>query len=240
MKETYHQWYSSNINHEMRMLVFGNGGIPILLFPSSMGSYYEAKDRKLIASISWFIENNVVKVYCPDSYDSQSWYNKSCSPSEKAWNNSCYDKLLLEEIIPEMQTATGRSRIVTAGCSFGGYHALNFAFRHPSIVSDICSMSGVFDIRSRTQGYSDDTIYFNNPVEFIPNAQDPHLWKMGIILGTGEFDICRPQNEQMSNILLNKNIRHWLDIQPGGVHDWPLWRSQLPQYISVLANASVH
>lgn len=234
MKETYHQWYSSNINNEMRMLVFGDAGIPLLLFPSSMGKYYEAKDRKLIDAIAWFINNGIVKVYCPDSFDSHSWYNKSCSPAEMAWNNSCFDKLLIEEIIPAMQAETGHYRIITAGCSFGGYHALNFAFRHPAMVSYIFSMSGVFDIRSRTNGYSDDTIYYNNPVEYIPNAQDPALWNMGIILGTGEWDICRPQNELMSNILLNKNIKHWLDIKPEGKHDWPLWLDQLPHYLSLL------
>ena len=47
MKEELKQWHSPNLNMEMKTLVFGHGGYPILLFPTSMGSYFENKDFKL-------------------------------------------------------------------------------------------------------------------------------------------------------------------------------------------------
>lgn len=234
MQEEFHRWYSPNLEREMEMLVFGTAGIPVLLFPTSMGKYYEAKDRHLIQAASWFIEQGKMKIYCPDSYDSFSWYNKQAHPGERAWNHHRYDTMLKEEIVPRMQHETGHHRIIAAGCSFGGYHALNFGFRHPYIVSYIFSMSGVFNIKGRLDGYFDDHVYFNNPVDFVPDANHPDIWRLGIVLGTGENDICRPYNEEMSNILLKKRVNHWLDIRPEAVHDWPLWLNMFPHYLSLV------
>ena len=50
MKEEYFKWYSPNLNREVEMLVFGHAGYPVILFPTSMGSYQENKDQKLIES----------------------------------------------------------------------------------------------------------------------------------------------------------------------------------------------
>ena len=43
------------------------------------------------------------------------------------------------------------------GCSFGGYHAINFALRHPDLVTYAVSMSAAFDIPQRfLDGHYDD------------------------------------------------------------------------------------
>jgi esterase/lipase superfamily enzyme len=38
-------------------------------------------------------------------------------------------------------------KVVMAGCSFGGYHAANFAFRHPGYVSHLFPWAKTFDIK---------------------------------------------------------------------------------------------
>jgi esterase/lipase superfamily enzyme len=53
-------------------------------------------------------------------------------------------------------------------------------------------------------------------------------------LGTSDRDICRPYNEQLSEILNKKGISHWLDIRPNADHDWPIWREMFPDYLSKL------
>lgn len=216
------------------MLVFGDGGFPLILFPTSMGRYYESKDRGLIDAISWFIDNKRVKVYCPDGIDILSWYNKQASPAERAHNHNRYDAVILNEVIPRAVRETGYERVAVAGCSFGGYHAANFAFRHPEKVSYLFSMSGLFDIRMRTDGYYDDNVYYNNPMDYMPENAHPALWRMGIVLGSAERDVSRHQNEQFSGILHDKQIQHWLDVRPNSVHDWPVWREMLPHYLSLL------
>lgn len=232
--ENYYKWHSPHAGRDFEMLVFGDRGYPLLLFPTSMGRYYESKDRGLIDAIAWFVEQGHVKVYCPDGMDIDSWYNRQIPPAERALNHLLYDAVIFNEVLPRMAEETGFERVAVAGCSFGGYHAANFAFRHPEKVSYLFSMSGLFDIRSRTEGHYDDNVYFNNPMDFMPDNPHPDLWRMGIVLGVAERDVCLGQNEQFSGILNDKQIRHWLDVRPDTVHDWPVWKQMLPHYLSLI------
>ncbi|MEZ7500271.1 hypothetical protein QO200_16165 [Flavobacterium sp. Arc3] len=59
MKEEYFKWYSPNLNKEIEMLVFGHSGYPVILFPTSMGSYHENKDMGLIESAKWYMEARI-------------------------------------------------------------------------------------------------------------------------------------------------------------------------------------
>jgi esterase/lipase superfamily enzyme len=234
IKEEHYKWHSPSLDRDMQMLVFGHGGQPVILFPTSKGAYYQNKDQGMIEAAHWFLENGRVKIYCPDSIDAESWYNKSISPLERAYNQDRYDRMIATELVPWAQHETGFERMAFAGCSFGGYHAVNTAFRHPHLASYCFSMSGAFDIKQFTDGFYNDTIYFNNPVDYIPGDNNPNLWKMGIILGTSEHDICKADNERMDMILQQKNIRHWLDLRPDATHDWPVWREMFPHYLSLI------
>lgn len=234
MKEEYKKWHSNNLSADFELLAFGHSGFPVLLFPTSMGRYFEAKDFKMIESIQWFIDEGKVKVYCVDSIDGLSWYNKGIHPAERVKNHILYDKVLLEEVSAMARHETGYHKIITTGCSFGGYHAANFAFRHPWLVSHMFSMSGIFDIKGQLDGFYNDDVYFNNPADFLPNDNNPELRNMKIILGTADRDICKPDNERLAELLTNKGVNHWLDVRENADHDWPIWRKMLPEYLSQL------
>ena len=49
--------------------------------------------------------------------------------------------------------------------------ALEAAQAEPELVGRVIGMSGVYDIRKWTNGYHDDNIYFNNPVEYLPKGK---------------------------------------------------------------------
>ena len=232
--EQFYQWYSPNLSCEIGTLVFGTRGYPVMLFPTSLGRYYENKDFKLIDSVAWFLDEGLVKIYCPDGIDAVSWYNKSIHPADRVKNHIWYDLFLLRELVPLMQQETGVHRIATAGCSFGGYHATNFAFRHPEVVKYVINMGAAFDIKNQLDGYYDDNVYFNNPPDFLPDAQNPLFNDMFVFLGTGTHDMCWEANEKMAAILKKKGISHWLDVRPGRPHDWPAWREMFPHYLSLL------
>lgn len=234
MKEEHRKWHSPHLNQEIDMMVFGHAGMPLILFPTSKGRYYQNKDEGMLEAAHWFIDEGKVKIYCPDSIDHLSWYNQSIPPSARAYNQTCYDRMVLSEIALPAQRETGVDRIGTAGCSFGGYHAVNFAFRHPETVSYVFSMSGIFDISRFAPHGSDDNVYFNNPMDYVKGDNDPNLWKMGIVLGCGDQDPSLEDNRYMSRLLGEKHISHWLDVRPHSVHDWPLWRDMFPQYLSLL------
>lgn len=232
MKETYHKWYSSNLGKDIEMLVYGHSGYPVILFPTTMGRYYESKDFGLTESIRWFAEQGKIQLYCIDSIDKESWYNKSVHPSQRVQNHTWYDKMLKEELVEGIRWNTPSGKVAVAGCSFGGFQAANFAFRHPYLVSHLISMSGAFDIRSFMDGHYDDNVYFNNPVDYLPSAEHSDLWNINIVLGTSEWDICRASNKKLSEILNQKNINHWYDERGWQEHDWPLWKEMFPHYLS--------
>ena len=94
MKEEYFKWHSPHIGMDFEMLTYGHAGYPVIVFPTTMGRYYESKDFKLIESVRWFVENGLVRLYCPDSIDRHSWYNKEVHPSVKVLNHIQYDKLI--------------------------------------------------------------------------------------------------------------------------------------------------
>jgi esterase/lipase superfamily enzyme len=52
MNERYLRWYSPWLSREFEMLAFGNGGgLPLIIFPTSFGSYYQNKDFGLVGSV---------------------------------------------------------------------------------------------------------------------------------------------------------------------------------------------
>ncbi len=232
--EHYHKWYSPRLGREIEVLAFGTRGYPVILFPTSMGHYYENKDFKLIDSVNWFLDEGLVKIYCVDGIDEVSWYNKNIHPADRARNHDWYDQMLYHELVPLAQRETGVGRVATAGCSFGGYHATNFAFKHPDVVKYVFNMGAAFDIRDQVDGHYDDHVYFNNPMDFIPNAQSDFFWDMFVVLGTGTRDMCWNANERMAEILRNKGINHWLDVRPDAEHDWPVWKQMFPHYLSLI------
>lgn len=216
------------------MLVFGHAGYPVILFPTSKGRYHETKDFNLINAAKWFIDEGLVKIYCPDSVDGLSFYNKDIHPAGRIRNHDWYDRFIEQEVVDSIRGDTHFDKVCISGASFGGYHAANFAFRHPGKVSHLFAMSANYDIKSFMDGYYDDTVFFNNPVDFVPDNTHSELWNMNIVLGAGEHDMCKDPTCRMSHILNEKGIKHWLDIRPGANHDWPVWRDMFPHYLSLL------
>jgi esterase/lipase superfamily enzyme len=234
MNERYIKWYTPWLNREFEMLVFGNGGgLPLILFPTSFGSYYQNKDFGLTGSVSGYVDAGKLTVYCPDAIDLESFYNKSIHPADRTRTHNAYENVIVRDVFDLARRECDCHRVGVCGASLGAYHAANIAFRHPDAVSHLISLSGSFDISSFFDGYHDDNIYFNSPYEYLPNTTDP--WKynhMGIVIGTGEWDNTRHESYRLSEILNSKGIKHWLDDGKWRGHEWSYWRDMLPYYLS--------
>ncbi|WP_296698675.1 alpha/beta fold hydrolase [Algoriphagus sp.] len=232
MKEEYFKWHSNYLQRDVEMLVFGHAGYPVVVFPTSKGSFHENRDMGLIASAQWYIEQGLVQIYCPESNDKNSFYNKNVHPHQRIQQHVAYDKMICHEIVERIRLNTRVGKVVMAGCSFGGYHAANFAFRHPGYVSHMFSMSGAFNIRDFMDGYIHDDIYYNNPLEFLGALNDRELWNMDIVLGTSNWDICYDANLKLHEALKEKGLNHWLDVRQNRQHDWEVWKEMFPHYLS--------
>lgn len=213
----------------MELLWFGHAGMPVIVFPTSMGTFFEYEDRGMIASVADRVDAGKLQFVCIDSVDRESWYNKRVHPRWRVHRHNTYEQYILQEVMPLVRQKFPFPELGVTGCSFGGYHCLNFAMRHPGMVTTCVTMSGAFDIKSFLHGYYDQDVYFHNPVDYIPNTQDnwylDHYRRMKIVLATSDWDICLGDNQNMHNILDSKGIPHWFDVWGGNSkHDWPLWQ----------------
>jgi esterase/lipase superfamily enzyme len=234
MIESHTRLFSTNLGIELEMETYGHWGYPVLAFPTSLGRYSQNKDFKLVASAAAFIDSGKIKLYCIDSIDTLSFYNESMHPSQRIHNYVLYDKFLNEELVPKIMEECNSQHIAVAGCSFGGYHAANFAFKHPEKTKYLISMGGAFDIKPRLNGFYNDEVFFNNPPDFLTDASDENLWNMKIVLGTSDLDFCKEANISLAHILQQKNIPYWLDIRNGLTHDWPAWCKMFPDYLAMM------
>ncbi len=237
MQEFYHKFYSQFIEREFELLVFGHSGEPLIIFPTSGGKYYDCKDNGLIDSISPLIDEGKIKVYCPDGFDHESLLNKNLSPNERINNYLKYEGAILYEIINFAKYETEVERVKLAGCGLGGFHAANIAFKHQQLVDGLFLFSGKFDIKNYLDGYYNDDVYFNNPVDYIANCTDP--WKYNhikIFMGAGERDFALDDNKRFSWLLNAKGIPHKLEIWENADHHWYWWKQMFPKYLRKFFN----
>ena len=235
MQRDLQRWFSPALQREMELLVFGDAGARVLAFPTSQGRYYQWDDFGLVGALADQIERGLVQLFCVDSVDAESWYNKQIPPAARAARHTQYDHYLLDEVLPFSARRNGTPFVIATGPSFGAYHAVNFAFRHPDAVNRVLGMSGLYDISGFTQSSDDQGVYFNNPCAFMANEHDPErlaaLRRMDIILATGHDDASRWSNDSLSTTLWRKDIWHALRIWDGWAHDWPYWVKMIQLYL---------
>jgi esterase/lipase superfamily enzyme len=235
MRRDYHRWHSPSLGRDMDLLVFGHAGARVLVFPTSLGKFFEWEDRDMIAALSDQIDNGWLQLYCVDSVDAESWYARDQHPGARAWRHMQYEHYLLSEVLPLSRQLNDNPYLIATGASFGAYHALNLALRHPHTVNRVIGMSGMYDIKTVTGETDDHNVYANNPAHYMLNVADHgHLEairRQDIILVTGQDDPHRQNNEHMSGVLWSKNIWHALRLWDGWSHDWPYWRDMIRTYI---------
>ena len=235
MKREHHRWHSPSLGRDMELLIFGHAGARVLVFPTSQGRFYEWEDRGMLHALAEHLERGWVQLCCVDSVDAESWYARRQHPGARAWRHEQYDAYLRDEVLPLTRAINDNPFLITTGASFGAYHAANFAFRHPELVGRMIGISGLYDIRRFTNGFYNETVYRNNPVDFIAgeheHARLEALRRQDIIFVTGQDDAFRASNEQISGLLWGKGIGNALRVWDGWAHDWPWWRQMVVAYI---------
>ncbi|HEX8294584.1 MAG TPA: alpha/beta hydrolase-fold protein [Pyrinomonadaceae bacterium] len=235
MNREYRRWHSPGLNREMELLVVGHAGAPVLVFPTSKGRFYEWEDRGMLGLFRRQVENGWLQFYCVDSVDEESWYRRRAHPGARAYRQTQYDDYLYHEVLPLVRHLNPNPFLITAGASFGAYHAMNFGVRHPDAVRRVIGLSGVYDIRRWAEGFRGEHVYLNNPIQLVGGERDPHrlslLRRMDIIMATGREDRLIGSAREMSRVLWSKAVGNALREWDGWAHDWDYWRRMLTLYI---------
>jgi len=242
MEREYVSWYSPALQKDMEILVFGNAGASILFFPPRMGRFYDYENWKVIDVLRDKIEKNYIQVFCVDSYDAQSFYNQHLHPSQKILAHIKYEHYIINEVIPFIHQKNPGAFMIAAGCSLGGYHALNFALKYPPLFNKVVSMSGRYDLTIQIahygdlfNGYWDENIYFNMPLQYIKNLVDDNTLKqireLDIVLVIGRDDVLYESNLLMQQLLLEKAAKSTLHAWDKEMHRARSWRQMVNVYL---------
>jgi esterase/lipase superfamily enzyme len=220
----------------MELLAFGHAGVPMVVFPTSMGAFFDYEDRGMVSAVADKIESGAMRLFCVATLDTETFYARSAPPRARIDRYLAYERYVVDELVPYLRHMTGRDTLGATGCSFGAYHALTMALRHPDIFTDCITMGGAFDITRFFDGYYDEDVYLLCPPHFLPGLDNPwFLDRMRAnkwVLATGEADICRIETEQTAGLLGFKDVPHSLHVwQNGSVHDWPEWIKMARAYL---------
>ena len=235
-------WYSPRLGMEMPIVAYGDRGHPLLMFPTAEADFLENERFWLIKSIEHLIFAGRVRVFSIDSINRFAWMNRNVSLPDAARRQAAYSAYVEEEVVPHIRRVMNnpRARIGVTGASFGAFHAANLFFRRPDLFDTLIAMSGFYDLEpDYTHDYRSDDVYFNNPVSYLANLNDPHTLhllrdecQIHILSGQGAHE-APELSRQLSDLLWTKGISHNLDLWGTDVnHDWPWWRKMLPYYLA--------
>jgi esterase/lipase superfamily enzyme len=240
MNIEYHKYWSSHLQQDMELKVYGHTGKPVIVFPAQGGRFYEFEDFGMIEAVGRLIDEGLYQFYTVDSVDGQSWANWDCHPADRARRHQEYDRYIIEEVTPFIRSRTAPDALLLAtGCSMGGYHSANFFFRHPDVFDSVISLSGLFELRLFVGDFVNDDVYFNAPLLYLANLDDPWYLeryrrsKIVICAGRGAWeDAMLSDIAVLEQILERKNVPAWIDRWGEDVnHDWPWWRQMLPYFL---------
>lgn len=232
-------WHSPSLNRHMEIVTYGHFGFPLLLFPTAAADFLEYERFQLLDAIRDVIEAGKVKVFSINSINRDAWLNKQVPTHLKGLRQAAYNDYVTREVVPYIWTSCrGRVGIITAGASLGAFHCANQVFRRPDLFDGMIAMSGSYDIRGYYDGdHYDDNVYFNNPVDYLPNLDGHDLWllqqKQHLHIVTGQGDYENPDaSRRLAGILYNKGISFDLDLWGYDMpHDWPTWRDMMRYYL---------
>lgn len=178
------------------------------------------------------------------------WYTDSqMAPAEK------YETYIIKELIPDVdrrfRTVAKREGRAIAGLSMGGYGALKFGVKYPSMFAFAGSMSGAPNVASWTHEelksfefiWRSLHLVFGDDGSATRTANDvPKLYGElsaeaiaalpYIYVDCGTEDPLFPANQSFVSILASRKIPHEYRQLPGR-HSWEYWDAQVQEVLKV-------
>jgi len=133
----------------MPFKVYGHGGKPVIVFPSSGGRFYEYEDFKMIEAVKDFIQDGKYIFYTVDSVDNESWLSRDKWPGWSGAHAQRVRPVYYRRISSFRKNfiQAGRGRWCPPVAAWEGTTAQIFIFRHPDVFDTVIALSGIYDAR---------------------------------------------------------------------------------------------
>lgn len=223
---------------------YGHHGRPVLVFPSEQGRAWDYENNGMVGAVADLVDAGRVKLYCVDSFDGETWADRSAPLEERARRHRAYESWISGAVASFIGAdSPGVDQATVTGCSLGAYHALQMALTRPDLFPVAICQSGNYDPSTwHAWGDRGDAAYFTNPTDYVPHLHGGHLdWLRSrlhvvLVVGQGAWEThptgSLPSARRMAHLLGEKELSHELDLWGHDVaHDWPWWQRQLAHHL---------
>lgn len=182
-----------------------------------------------------------MKIYCPETNVSKS-FSGSGSVDQRMAHHNAYERFVLRTLVPfiRQDCKMPRVRMIATGCSVGALYSSIFALKHPEIFKGALCLSGRYRLSKFFDGRSNEDVYYNDPLAFVPNLRGAALERvrryahLTIVVGQGAHEHgCIPETKEIGALLKRKRIPHHLALWgQDSSHTYPWWQTQARHYLS--------
>lgn len=248
MHTQYYKEYSHILGRDMEFKVYGHAGLPFIMFPCQDGKFFDYESRGLIDTVADKLENGQIQLFSIGCVDEETWSAKWGDHHGRIMWHEQWMKYICEEFLPRLHEIHAETdpmdyhgKVMLTGASMGGYHCVNFYLRRPDLFGGCLSLSGLFHAGYFFENYNDIDIYYNSPVDYLPNMDYNHplveQYRHGNIIiccGQGAWeDEAKEDARILKEQFERLHVPAWVDFWGQDVnHDWPWWLVQFPYFIN--------
>lgn len=244
MKRELVSRYSENLDRYMDLVVYGEGGYPVIVFPTQDSPCTNWEDFGLIETIEDYIGSGTLQLFCVSNVDRDSWSAADRDKIERADLVEAYYRYVSDELCPLVHELSGSpERPLLAGCSMGATHAVVFALRRPDLFQGCIALSGVYDAKYFFDGWMNETLYASSPVDFLPNMAADHPYvdlynkrQLVLCVGRGAWEDEGVSTQHVLDDAFRRlGVGAWCDFWGTDVnHDWPWWKKQIRYFLPIV------
>lgn len=244
MKRELVSRYSENLDRYMDLVVYGEGGYPVIVFPTQDSPCTNWEDFGLVETIEDYIGSGTLQLFCVSNVDRDSWSAADRDKIERADLVEAYYRYVSDELCPLVHELSGSpERPLLAGCSMGATHAVVFALRRPDLFQGCIALSGVYDAKYFFDGWMNETLYASSPVDFLPNMAADHPYvdlynkrQLVLCVGRGAWEDEGVSTQHVLDDAFRRlGVGAWCDFWGTDVnHDWPWWKKQIRYFLPIV------
>ena len=120
MRRDFITTHSNALNEDMNVIVYGEGGYPVVVFQVQDAKCNNFEDFGMIDLLSDYIDGGVLQLFSIDGIDEESWSDRWGDKAYRAQRQEDYFRYVTDELIPLVHEINGTNRRPLAiGCSMG-------------------------------------------------------------------------------------------------------------------------
>jgi esterase/lipase superfamily enzyme len=232
---------SPSLGRRVHVWSFGDVGRPLVVFPSNAGVAHEWRESGMIDALGPLLRAGRMKIYCPETNVSRS-FSGTGTMTQRMAHHAAYESFVMHTLVPFIREdcRMPRVRLAATGCSVGALYSAIFTLKHPEIFEKALCLSGRYRTSKFFDGNSNQDVYLNDPLAFVPNLKGQALDRvrqrahLTIVCGRGAHEQgCIPETAEIGAVLKRKHIPHHLSFWgTESSHSYQWWQKQALHYLS--------